>query len=74
MYIIQYNEDKLKIIGALLPFHSGNKGGTLLQVLDMLEDVDLLRLAHTSRGQESVVSLRGDSESGQIGGCGWPVW
>ena len=47
MHAMQCNEDKLKVIGALLPSHSVDEGGPLLQVLDMLEDVGLLRLSHT---------------------------
>ena len=44
---IRYNEDKLKVIGALLPFNNFDEGGPLLRVLDMLEGVDILKLAHT---------------------------
>ena len=47
MHAIQYNEDKLKVIGSLLPSNNVDEGGPLLQVLDMLEDVDILRLSHT---------------------------
>ena len=47
MHAIQYNEDKLKVIGALLPSNNVDEGGPLLQVLDMLEAVDILRLSHT---------------------------
>ena len=43
----RYNEDKLKVIGSLLPSNNVDEGGPLLQVLDMLEDVDILRLSHT---------------------------
>ena len=34
--------------------HSVDEGGTLLQVLDMLEDVDILRLAHTSNALHGI--------------------
>ena len=47
MYAIRYNEDKLKVIGSLLPSNNVDEGGPLLQVLDILEDVDILRLSHT---------------------------
>ena len=43
MHAIQYNEDKLKVIGSLLPSNNVDEGGPLLQLLDMLEDVDILR-------------------------------
>ena len=47
MHATQYNEDKLKAIGSLLPSNNVDEGAPLLQVLDMLEDVDILRLSHT---------------------------
>ena len=47
MYTIRYNEDKLQVIGSLLPPNNVDEGGPLLQVLHMLEDVDILRLSHT---------------------------
>ena len=47
MHAIRYNEDKLKVIGSLLPSNNVDEGCTLLQVFDMLEDVDILRLSHT---------------------------
>ena len=47
MHAIRYNEDKLKVICSLLPSNNVDEGGPLLQVLDMLEDVDILRLSHT---------------------------
>ena len=46
MHAIQYNEDELKVTGALLLSNGVDEGDPLLQVLDMLEDVDILRLAH----------------------------
>ena len=45
---MQYNEDKFKAIGALLPSHGVDEGVSLLQLLNMLEDIDLFVLAHTS--------------------------
>ena len=47
MLAIRYNEDKLKVVGSLLLSNNVDEGGPLLQVLDMLEDVDILRLSHT---------------------------
>ena len=47
MHAIRYNEDKLKVIGSLLPSNNVDERGPLLQVLDMLEDVDILTLSHT---------------------------
>ena len=47
MHAMQYSEDKLKVIGALLPSNNVDEGGPLLQVLGILEDVDILRLSHT---------------------------
>ena len=38
---------KLKVIGALFPSNNIDECDRLLQVLDVLEDVDILRLAHT---------------------------
>ena len=42
-------------MGALLPPHSVDEGGPLLQVLDMLEAVDLLRLVHTSSAMHGML-------------------
>ena len=50
MHAVRYNEDKLKVIDSLLPSNNVDEGGPLLQVLDMLEDVDILRLSHTRQG------------------------
>ena len=47
MHTIRYNEDKLKVIDSLLPSNNVDEGGPLLQVLDMLEGVDILRISHT---------------------------
>ena len=47
MHAIRYNEERLKVIVALVLSNSVDEGGPLLQVLDMLEDVGLLRLSHT---------------------------
>ena len=44
MHAIRYNEHKLGVIGSLLLSNNVDEGGPLLQVLDMLEDVDILRL------------------------------
>ena len=55
MHAMQCNEDKLKVIGALLPSHSVDEGGPLLQVLDMLEDVDLPRLIHTASAMHGML-------------------
>ena len=43
---MRYNEDELKVINALLLSHNVDECGRLLQVLDILEYVDILRLAH----------------------------
>ena len=55
MHAIQYNEDKLKVIGSLLPSNNVDEGGPLLQVLDMLEDVDILRLSHTCSAMRGIL-------------------
>ena len=55
MHAMWYNEDKLKLIGALLPPNSVDEGDPLLQVLYMLEDVDRLRLAHTSSAMHGML-------------------
>ena len=55
MYAIQYNEDKLKVIGSLLPSNNVDERGPLLQVLDMLEDVDILRLSHTCSAMRGIL-------------------
>ena len=55
IHAMQYNKDKLKVIGNLLLSHSLDEDGLLLQVLDMLEDVDLLRLTHTSSAMHTML-------------------
>ena len=55
MYAKQYNEHKLKVIGSLLPSNNVDEGGPLLQVLDMLEDVDILRLSHTCSAMRGIL-------------------
>ena len=55
MHAIQDNEDKLKVIGSLLPSNNVDEGGPLLQVLDMLEDVDILRLSHTCSAMRGIL-------------------
>ena len=55
MHTIRYNEDKLKLIGSLLPSNNVDEGGPLLQVLDMLEDVDILRLSHTCSAMRGIL-------------------
>ena len=55
MHAIRYNEDKLKVIGSLLPSNNVDEGGPLLQVLDMLEDVDILRLSHTCSAMREIL-------------------
>ena len=37
----------MKLIGSFLPSNNVDEGCPLLQMLDMLEDVDILRLFHT---------------------------
>ena len=39
---MRHNEDKLKVIGVLLPSNNIDEDGPLLRVLDMLEDVNIL--------------------------------
>ena len=58
MYAMGYNKDELKVIGAFLLPHSVHKGGPLLRVLDMLENVDLLRLTHTSSAMYGMMLQR----------------
>ena len=55
MHAIRYNEDKLKIIGSLLPSNNVDEVGPLLQMLDMLEDVDILRLSHTCSAMRGIL-------------------
>ena len=55
MHATRYNEDKLKVIGSLLPSNNVNEGGPLLQVLDMFEDVDILRLSHTCSAMRGIL-------------------
>ena len=55
MHAIQYNEDKLKVIGSLFLSNNIDEGGPLLQVLDMLEDVDILRLCHTCSAMRGIL-------------------
>ena len=55
MPAMQYNEDRLKIIGALLPSHRVDEGGPLLQVLDILKYVDRLKLARTSSAMHGML-------------------
>ena len=55
MHAIRYNEDKLKVIGSLLPSNNVDEGGPLLQVLDMLADVDILRLSHTCSAMRGIL-------------------
>ena len=55
MHAIRYNEDKLKVIGSLSPSNNVDEGGPLLQVLNMLEDVDILRLSHTCSAMRGIL-------------------
>ena len=55
MHAIRYNEDKLKVIGSLLPSNNVDEGGPLLQVLDMLEDVDIQRLSHPRSAMRGIL-------------------
>ena len=55
MPAIQYNEDKLKVIGSLLLSNNVDEWGPLLQVLDMLGDVNILRLSHTCSAMRGIL-------------------
>ena len=55
MHAIWYNEDKLKVIGSLLPSNNVDEGGPLLQVLDMLEDLSILRFSHTCSAMRGIL-------------------
>ena len=52
---MRYNDDKLKVIGALLPSKNVNEGRPLLQVSDMLEDVNILKLSRTCSGMRGML-------------------
>ena len=55
MHAIRYNEDKLKVIGSLLPSNNVDEGGPLLEVLDMLENVAILKLSHTCSAMRGIL-------------------
>ena len=55
MHEIRYNEDKLILIGSLLPSNNVDEGGPLLQMLDMLEDVHILRLSNTCSAMRGIL-------------------
>ena len=38
-----------------MPFNNVDEGGPLLQVLDMLEDVDILRLSHICSAMQGIL-------------------
>ena len=46
---------KLKVVGVLLPSNNVDTGGPLLWVLDILEDIDILSLAHTCSAMHGIL-------------------
>ena len=74
MHAMRHNENKLTIIGALLPPNNVDQGGPLLQLLAMLEDVDILRLVHPcSAGHGILQRYLARYYKGKTPYWSWPV-